>query len=230
MAIRVICGSCGSKIDAKDELRGQTRRCPKCRQPILIEPAAQPQASKPQPVKAAQSQAQPAKTAQTAPNAASDAASPATEGLKMRRLRPDDLYFVVGSDKLVAYWKSGEGWMLNVGNGFSQVKRSPGLIPDLGEFVLAEGRVAQTDNGRRLKGLRFWSLTGRGVLLALGRAETEILEKAQFPTVPSGSQKRFILDQIRKLYFRDFTDDALEIVEFLTSFDSHSQSVGTFDD
>lgn len=230
MAIRVICGSCGSKIDAKDELRGQTRRCPKCRQPILIEPAAQPQASKPQPVKAAQSQAQSAKTAQTAPNAASDAASPATEGLKMRRLRPDDLYFVVGSDKLVAYWKSGEGWMLNVGNGFSQVKRSPGLIPDWGEFVLAEGRVAQTDNGRRLKGLRFWSLTGRGVLLALGRAETEILEKAQFPTVPSGSQKRFILDQIRKLYFRDFTDDALEIVEFLTSFDSHSQSVGTFDD
>ncbi len=223
MAIRVICGSCGSKIDAKDELRGQTRRCPKCRQPILIEPAAQPQASKSQPVKAAQSQARPA-------NAASDAASPATEGLKMRRLRPDDLYFVVGSDKLVAYWKSGEGWMLNVGNGFSQVKRSPGLIPDLGEFVLAEGRVAQTDNGRRLKGLRFWSLTGRGVLLALGRAETEILEKAQFPTVPSGSQKRFILDQIRKLYFRDFTDDALEIVEFLTSFDSHSQSVGTFDD
>lgn len=223
MAIRVICGSCGSKIDAKDELRGQTRRCPKCRQPILIEPAAQPQAPKPQPVKTEQSQARPA-------NAASDAASPATEGLKMRRLRPDDLYFVVGSDKLVAYWKSGEGWMLNVGNGFSQVKRSPGLIPDLGEFVLAEGRVAQTDNGRRLKAMRFWSLTGRGVLLALGRGETEILEKAQFPTVPNGSQKRFILEQIRKLYFRDFTDDALEVIEFLTSFDSHSQSVGTFDD
>ncbi len=221
MAIRVICGSCGSKIDAKDELRGQTRRCPKCRQPILIEPAAQPQAPKPQPVKAAST---------ASGSDASDAAAPATEGLKMRRLRPDDLYFVVGSDKLVAYWKSGEGWMLNVGNGFSQVKRSPGLIPDLGEFVLAEGRVAQTDNGRRLKAMRFWSLTGRGVLLALGRAETEILEKAQFPTVPNGSQKRFILDQIRKLYFRDFTDDALEIVEFLTSFDSHSQSIGTFDD
>lgn len=221
MAIRVICGSCGSKIDAKDELRGQTRRCPKCRQPILIEPAAQPQAPKPQPVKAVP----------TAPSTtAGDASAPSTEGLKMRRLRPDDLYFVVGSDKLVAYWKAGEGWMLNVGNGFSQVKRSLGLIPDLGEFVLAEGRVAQTDNGRRLKAMRFWSLTGRGVLLALGRGETEILEKAQFPTVPSGSQKRFILDQIRKLYFRDFTDDALEIVEFLTSFDSHSQSVGTFDD
>ncbi len=221
MAIRVICGSCGSKIDAKDELRGQTRRCPKCRQPILIEPAAQSQAPKPQPVKAAP----------TAPTpTATDAATPATEGLKTRRLRSDDLYFVVGSDKIVAYWKAGEGWMLNVGNGFSQVKRSPGLIPDLGEFVLAEGRVAQTDNGRRLKGLRFWSLTGRGVLLALGRVETEILEKAQFPTVPSGAQKRFILDQIRKLYFRDFTDDALEIVEYLTSFDSHSQSVGTFDD
>lgn len=220
MAIRVICGSCGSKIDAKDELRGQTRRCPKCRQPILIEPAAQPQASKPQSVKTAQPASQPA----------ADAAAPATEGLKMRRLRPDDLYFVVGSDKLVAYWKAGEGWMLNVGNGFSQVKRSPGLIPDLGEFVLAEGRVAQTDAGRRLKAMRFWSLTGRGVLLALGRNETEILEKAQFPTVPSGAQKRFILDQIRKLYFRDFTDDALEVIEFLTSFDSHSQTVGTFDD
>ena len=224
MAIRVICGSCGSKIDAKDELRGQTRRCPKCRQPILIVPTEQAQAPKPQPVKAAPAVAQPAAVEP-------DAAAPtATDGLKMRRLRPDDLYFVVGSDKLVAYWKLGEGWMLNVGTGFSQVKRSPGLIPDLGEFVLAEGRVAQTDNGRRLRGLRFWKLSGRGVLLALGRSETEILEKAQFPTVPSGAQKRFILDQIRKLYFASFTDEALDVVEFLTGFDSHSQSVGTFDD
>lgn len=220
MAIRVICGSCGSKIDAKDELRGQTRRCPKCRQPILIEPSEQARPSKKQPVK----------TAQTVAGAANENVAPTTEGLKTRRLRPNDLYFVVGSDRVVAYWKAGEGWMLNVGNGFSQVKRSPDLIPDLGEFILAEGRVAQTDEGRRLRGLRFWSLTGRGVLLALGRDEPEILEKAQFPTVPSGSQKRLILEQIRKLYFRDFTDDALEIVEFLTNFDSHSRSVGTFDD
>jgi len=38
VAIRVICKNCHSKIDAKDELLGQTRTCPKCKKPLKIEP------------------------------------------------------------------------------------------------------------------------------------------------------------------------------------------------
>ena len=34
--IRVTCPHCGSKLNAKDELAGQTRKCPKCAQPVRI--------------------------------------------------------------------------------------------------------------------------------------------------------------------------------------------------
>ena len=34
--IRVTCPNCGSKLNAKNELAGQTRKCPKCAQPIQI--------------------------------------------------------------------------------------------------------------------------------------------------------------------------------------------------
>lgn len=221
MTIRVVCRSCGSKIDAKDELRGQTRRCPKCRQPILIVP---------------ESGAAPASSATKivpkvvpVPSATTDSAD-AESTLKVRRMRPDNLYVILGPDREIARWKANEGWFVNAGNGFSAAKRAPERIPDTGEYVLAEGYVAHTDAGRRLKALRFWSLTGRGVLSALLRTETEILEKAKFPTTLSGSQKKFLLKHIRDNYFYEFTDDAPEIVEFLTSFDAHSREIGTFVD
>ncbi|MFZ5830498.1 MAG: hypothetical protein ACOY3P_10435 [Planctomycetota bacterium] len=38
--IRVTCASCGSKLDAKEKLLGQVRKCPKCGQPVRIERAA----------------------------------------------------------------------------------------------------------------------------------------------------------------------------------------------
>ena len=34
--IRVICPTCKSTLNAKDKLAGQTRKCPKCGQPVLI--------------------------------------------------------------------------------------------------------------------------------------------------------------------------------------------------
>ncbi len=211
MTIRIVCKSCGSKIDAKDELLGQTRRCPKCRNPILIQP---------EPV-------------QTSVGTV-DVKSPeidVNEHLKVRRLRPDNLYVVLGTDREIAYWKANEGWFVNVGNGFEAIKRAPDKLPDVGSFVLVQGYVAQTAEGRRLKGLRFSKLSGRGVLkpLVYG-SEADILEKANESAVPTGAQKRMLLQHIRKHYFFEFTDDAPEIIEYLQGFDSHSHEVGTFVD
>lgn len=211
MAIRVICKNCGSKLDAKDELRGQTRRCPKCGVPVLIEPA-EPTVSAP--------------SAQfTSPTPEND-----EPGLKTLRLRQDNLYVILGSDKEIAYWKANEGWFLNVGNGYQAVKRVPDRIPDVGAYVLVEGYVENTDEGRRLRGMRFRALHGRGVLNALVRSETEILEKAAEPTTLSQAQKRFMLQHIRQHYFFEFTDGSPEIVEYLTGFDAHAHEVGKFVD
>lgn len=210
MTIRVVCKHCGSKIDAKDELRGQTRRCPKCHSAILIEPAE---------IQSVASQQ--SSSIITAPEPL----------LKIRRLRPDNFYVILGSDKEIAYWKSLEGWFVNVGNGFEAVKRAPDKLPDIGTFVLVEGYVAQTDNGRRLKAIRMKKLTGRGVLKVLAYGDAaEILEKASEPALLTVAQKRFLLTHIRNHYFFEFTDDAPEIVEFLTGFDSHSSEIGKFVD
>lgn len=206
MTIRVVCKGCGSKLDAKDELRGQTRKCPKCGNPVLIEPAT------PKPVVSA-------------------VVPPAEEpGLKVMRLRQDNLYVILGTDKEIAYWKANEGWFLNVGNGYQAVKRVPDRVPDIGNYVLVEGYVEQTDAGRRLKGLRFRALHGRGVLSAMTRTETEIVEKAAEPTTLTQAQKRFMLQHIRQHYFFEFTEDAPEITEYLTGFDAHAHVVGKFVD
>lgn len=204
MTIRIVCKNCNSKIDAKDELLGQTRRCPKCHNPILVKPEA-PQI----------------------PSVSIDVDQP----LKIRRLRPDNFYVILGTDIEVAHWRGGDGWFVNVGNGFQAIKSAPDKIPDVGTFVLVEGYVAQTSNGRRLKGLRFSQLSGRSVLKALTHSDAAaILYKAEEPTVLTSVQKRLVLQHIRNHYFFEFTDDAPEIVEYLTGFESSSHEVGTFID
>ncbi len=209
MAIRVVCKSCGSKLDAKDELKGQTRRCPKCGASVLIEPVESPPPPTSNPV---------------VPNVDENT------GLKQLRMKQDNLYLILGSDKEIAFWKANEGWFLSVGNGFQSVKRVPDSIPDIGNYVLVEGYVRLTDAGRRLMGLRFRALHGRGVLTALLRSETEILEKAAEGITLSQAQKRFVLQHIRQHYFFEFTEDAPEITEYLTGFDAHSHEVGKFID
>lgn len=208
MTIRVVCKNCGSKLDAKDELRGQTRRCPKCSTPVLIEPIL----------------ASPSSTSNVS---LSNEEAP---GLKQIRMKQDNLYLVLGSDKEIAFWKANEGWFLNVGNGYQSIKRVPDSIPDVGNYVLVEGYVKLTEAGRRLMGLRFRALHGRGVLTALLRSETEILEKAAEGIALTQAQKRFVLQHIRQHYFFEFTEDAPEITEYLTGFDAHAHEVGTFAD
>ena len=45
--IRVTCPGCGSTIGAKDELLGETRKCPKCGNQLVISPRASANAPAP---------------------------------------------------------------------------------------------------------------------------------------------------------------------------------------
>ena len=191
-----------ARLTRRIELLGQTRRCPKCHNPILVKPGRHK--SPPFPL---------------------TLISP-----KIRRLRPDNFYVILGTDIEVAHWRR-RRWFVNVGNGFQAIKSAPDKIPDVGTFVLVEGYVAQTSNGRRLKGLRFSQLSGRSVLKALTHSDAAaILYKAEEPAVLTSVQKRLVLQHIRNHYFFEFTDDAPEIVEYLTGFESSSHEVGTFID
>ena len=201
MTIRVVCKKCGSKLNAHDELRGQVRKCPKCSSPVLIEET-------------------------DVPLKESVTEEPR---LKIPQLKPDNLYLILGSSKEIAYWKFSEGWLFNVGSGYQSIKRVPDQIPDIGNYVLGEGCVKNTEHGKRLSGLCFSALQERGVLKALLRSDTEILTKTSGHATLTQPQKRFVLQHIRNHYFFDFTEDAPEIIEYLTGFDAHSYTVGNMD-
>ena len=212
MTIRVVCKGCNSKIDAADKLRGQTRRCPKCGTPILIEPT---------------------RTSiivnDVAPLGSSQTASEEGVGLKRLRLAPDNVYVVLGDNRQIAYWKGVEGWFVNVGNGYESVKRAPEKLPEAGSFVLVEGYVAQTDAGRRLKALRFKKLSGTGALKVLLHTEdADVLEKAKEPTTLTTTQKQLFLKHIRSKYFIEFTEGSNEVMEYLTGYDASLRVVGDF--
>ncbi|MBR5627360.1 MAG: hypothetical protein IKW74_07055 [Thermoguttaceae bacterium] len=222
MTIRVICKNCNSKIDAKDELLNQVRRCPKCKNPLRIVPEPVPQ------------EAESVKTVPVPPTAPTTPAevrvpTDSDNGLAIPRIDTKNVYAVFSYDKLIAFWKKGEGWMLNVGTGFSSVKKNQSQIPDQGTFVLVEGNVHLTDQGPRLVGIRFHSLEGMNVLHTLIQNESDILRKKGIPTSLNGTQKRLFLQYIRQHYFIDFTENATDIIEFLTNYETESRSIGNWE-
>lgn len=216
MTIRVICSFCNSKIDAPDHLRGQTRKCPKCKNSILIEEAAE------------------TKRAITVPKSVpvpSSVEVDNTGGVNLNskiiwRYKPHNMYLIVSYDRIIAYWKFGEGWMLNIGTGFVLARRNINEIPIHGSFTFIEGIANDTEKGLRLAGIRFFELSGRSVLVPLGRSENEILDKITRRCSLNSQTKRFVLKFIRQNYPMAYTEDAQEVIDFLTNEDVHSQEIG----
>lgn len=218
MPIRIVCAQCGVKLDAPDTLAGKKGKCPKCgtifRIPVPDAPAVpmeQPAADKKN---------------ESSTIVVSDLPSLNSTAGNPKRLEWNNLYVVLGSDRIVAYLKQGEGWQLNVGKGFVSARQENQMIPEQGEFVLLEGNVHETENGRRLVGIQFFKINGRADLMAISRSDGEILEKITGRTTLLLTQKRQFLTFLRDHYFPAFTDDAPEIVDFLLGEDFHSEQIG----
>ena len=100
--IRVTCPHCGSKLNAKDELAGQTRKCPKCAQPFVVVPDPPPTLA--EVAVAPPPDDPPAKSA-------SEEALPSLD--LPERLNRDSHYLICDRAHLVAIWQNdGRGWML----------------------------------------------------------------------------------------------------------------------
>lgn len=219
MPIRVVCSQCGAKLDAPDALAGKKGKCPKCGTIFRI-PVPD---VRPLPVE--QSFAAGKKNGSSA-IAVSDLPSLNLTAENPKRLQWNNLYVLLGSDRIVAYLKQGEGWQLNVGKGFVSARQENQMIPEQGEFVLLEGNVRETENGRRLVGIQFFKIAGRADLMAISRSDGEILERITGRTALLLPQKRQFLSFLRDHYFAAFTDDAPEIVDFLLGEDLHSERIG----
>jgi hypothetical protein len=171
---QIICGNCGSKLNAKLAIVGQTRNCPKCKNPILIE--------RPEPT-----QSEPTVTTPSAPTITQPEFAPSIGlggnrlGNLPERLEYRNRYIIVGSDRIIAVWESGRGWQVNVGNGFASAKKNVAAIPDQGTYALTELVIGNSENNMTTVGtptaLNIFKISIRGALTALYRDENEILRK-----------------------------------------------------
>ncbi len=214
--IRIICPGCGSKLNAKDELVGQTRKCPKCAQPVLITaPAAEPVGA-----------------------VAAEAAGPteirpdSQEGLPPppplpTRLNRESHYLICDRTQLVAAWQNdGRGWMLRGGAGFLSAKRNRQDIPAHGEFQLVELKFTATPDGKRLRGIASYQLVTRWALTALADGDDPIVTKITGQGCLNRDQKNAVRQALREQCMRPIWADAADVLEYLGNADYHSPGVG----
>ena len=218
--IRLICPSCQVKLNAKEELAGQRRKCPKCGEPVEIPEAGTLPESASEEWDALDEVA-PDQHVQLAV----EEALPAFKSPE--RLVPLNRYLICDRTKLLAVWESsGQGWMLKTNVGLVSAKRNPEKLPSEGEFVLVELIMAMTDDGLRLRGVRSYELAKRWALTTLEQDQHRILGRVAGPGRLNRDQKATVQKFLRETLMREVWGDAREVLDYLSNFDYHSQGVG----
>jgi hypothetical protein len=220
--ISITCSHCGSKLNAKDELAGQTRPCPKCRKPILI--AATPLAGT-TPDRIVAGDGRPGQPASSGTAAAT--LSPPASGLPshhyLDRLNRQHVYYVCDRTRVIGAWENnGHGWLLRSHTGMVSAARNQQLLPQQGNFRLVEVKATPTDEGTRLIGLTCYQLADRWALNALARGDDEIVEKIVGHAGLSREQKNAVRGTLKERFMHDVWQHARAIAEFLASADYHA--------
>jgi len=210
--IRIECSGCGSKLNAKDELAGQTRKCPKCGQPIQI-PEAPPS---------------PETEAIPLVESTDQHAQHATEVHLPTKHFPDRLdrqnrYLILDKAKLVALWeKQTNGWMLKTGFGFVQATRNYDQLPAQGDFKLVELQLRMDDDGLRLDGLLCYQLAKRWALTNLDKGDDKILKSITGYGFLNKQQKAAVQKILKEFFMRNVWEGATDVLDYLANSDYHS--------
>ncbi len=235
--VRIICPGCASKLNAKDELIGQVRDCPKCGHPIRIIAdidldnlpitADSPAPSEPTPPP---SEPTPAPSEPTP--ALSEPMSPTAEGGLVKpdvpkRLNRESHYLICGRTQLMAAWtNNGQGWLVKTESGLVSARRNSDQIPAEGDFKLVELKLELTADGRRLSGLRIYQLAARWALLALTHDDDEIAEKITGPGALNRDQKFVVRQALKDQFMRPVWENAAAVLGYLGNTDYHSHEIG----
>jgi hypothetical protein len=219
--IRIQCKNCGSKLNAKPELVGQTRKCPKCGSPVVIlDEAAVAQESDGKP------------TVVTAGDPAPTPiifANPAVEALPAQnfptRLSRSSRYLICDQQNVRAAWANdGRGWMLKISSGFSPAKINRDALPAYGNFTLVELVMKHTDDGIKLDALEMYQLASRFAMPKLERNDDDICESITAHGSLSRDQKASVYQIFRTLFMREVWGDSTEVIGFLQNYDYVSHS------
>lgn len=218
--IRIICPGCESKLNAKDELAGQTRKCPKCGTPVPI-----PQLDTP---------SQPSPEEMVGPDQpALDRHVHGTNDIGLQvfdvpdRLDRTSRYLICDKSKIVAAWEdNGRGWMLKTGSGLVSAARNHELLPVQGDFMLVELKLAATEAGHHLTGVTLYQLARRWALTKLERGDHQILSAVTGPGLLNKEQKGVVRQAIKDQFMHEVWKDAHDVLDYLANTDYHSPGRG----
>ena len=219
--LQITCPNCQSKLNAKEKLIGQTRNCPKCKHPVLIQA----------PEGAAQTES-PAATPEEATPAVIVHPREEGEGLAqvtaiadpVSELKSPDKYVICDRQRIIAVWE-GDGWQLKTPSGLVPAKRDTEQIPSQGVFRLVELRVTRTPEAMLLTGIVCHELTPRWALPAIARGDNQILEKIVGPASLTRDQKQMVRRYLQETFMPEVWRDSSAITEFLSNADQHTQGV-----
>ena len=211
--IRVICPHCQSKLNAKDDLVGQTRKCPKCSQPVKI---------------VADAPATPSAARAEQPHVQISTDERLLTPELPERLNRESHYLICSKTHVVATWaNNGAGWMYRAGPGLISVKRCRESLPSQGNFKLVELKFNVTpDEGKRLSGLATYQLASRWALTSLDQGDDAIVAKITDPGCLNRDQKNAVRQSLKDQFMRQVWADAAEVLEYLANADYHSPGVG----
>ncbi|MEE8450882.1 MAG: hypothetical protein V3R99_03175 [Thermoguttaceae bacterium] len=197
-------------LNAKDELEGQTRKCPKCGTPLVI--------AKPDPSEM--------------PSSESPQISTATDGGGETTLRPIDApvrldptsrYLILDETRLVAAWKNdSQGWMLKTTAGLIGAKQNRDQLPTHGNFKFVELKVVRDEEGPRLSALTSHQLATGWALTALDKGDNQILSKITAPGSLNRDQKAVIRLLIRDQLMYEVWQNSRGVLDYLADNDYHS--------
>jgi hypothetical protein len=218
--IRVICPHCSAKLDAKDELLGQTRKCPRCGKPVVIRPAE----SKSPPGITPSGPTSPDRSSQL-PAPPPDAPQSPPEGLL--RLSRTNFYLICDPSRIIATWENnGQGWRIRTEHGFASAARNPEKIPGQGDFKLVELRMDQRGGEMQLRGLRVYQLAKRWALNGLGRGDDVVCKSITGPGSLFRIQKNAVRAQLQERFMREVWGSATDVLDYLSNDDYHSPGAG----
>ncbi len=210
--IRLSCPHCGSKLNAKDELVGQTRKCPKCAQPVkIVAEAPEPAAVEPAVGQTPQVSVEERLPTPDLPN----------------RLNRESHYLIADKARVVATWENnGTGWMYRAGAGFMNAKRCRDVLPAQGNYQLVELKLGVSADGKRLCGITCYQLASRWALTSLDQGDEAIMGKVTGPGSLNRDQKNAVRQALKDQFMREVWADSTDVLEYLASADYHSQGVG----
>ena len=189
---QIYCPSCNSKLNAKVSLIGQTRNCPKCQTPVLIQQQSDLDEPEIEP---------------------SDAITANPNSVRVPQLEFHNRYFIVGADRVVAAWEGTKGWLINTGSGFAPVRNSQSAIPDNGIFAFVE----MTMEAGIPQKLYISKIASRGALMVLTRGAQEILGKLEEEVDLTAAQKDVFLRHLRQMYMSAVLEQANDVIDYLVS-------------